>query len=102
MEHLTALMILIGCSGPTTCHQLPAPLPAYGSVAECRHQLKRALMQAVKIEGEVHGTCADVGTAPFEQDASVVWNMSKDGRIAVRVIDGDAGMAADGSVVASR
>lgn len=102
MEHFTALMILIGCSGPTDCHQIAAPAPAYRSVAECRQRLKPALMRAVEKERQAYGACADIGRAAFDRDASVVWNLSWDGELAVRVVDGDQETADSGRILARR
>lgn len=102
MEHLTALMILIGCGGPTSCNELPAPAVAYETVAECRRELKPAMMKAVDRTREVYGTCAEVDPAALEQDASIYWDLSKDGKISVQVVNGDEQMAEQGRMVASR
>lgn len=102
MEHLAAIMILIGCGGPTTCHELPAPTVSYETVAECRRELKPAMMMAVDRTREVYGTCAEVDPSTLEQDASVYWDLSKDGKITVQVVNADDEMAAEGRMVASR
>jgi hypothetical protein len=102
MEHLAAIMILIGCNGPTSCQQVPAPTVAYETVAECRRALKPAIMDAVSRAPEVYGTCTEVDPAELEQDVSIYWDLSKDGRITVQVVNADEEMAEKGRMLASR
>lgn len=102
MGSLSAIMILIACSGPNTCHELPAPTVGYETVAECDSVLRPAMMDAVHREKQVYGTCAAVDPSVFEQDATITWDLSKDGRISVQVINNDERMAEQGSIVASR
>ncbi|MGN6548439.1 MAG: hypothetical protein ACTHJ3_00885 [Pararhizobium sp.] len=102
MEHLSAIMILIACSGPNTCHELPAPTVGYETVATCEGALRPVMIDAVRRERQVYGTCAAVDPSVFEKDATVMWDLSKDGRISVRIVDEDEEMARQGSLVASR
>ncbi len=102
MEHLVAIMILIGCNGPATCRTLPPPSDSYASLSHCEDALKNAILASTASAPEVHGTCREVDPAVFERDASVEWSLSEAGRVHVSVVDGDARRAADTSIIASR
>ena len=44
MEHIAALLLIIGCSGDLSqCRELPAPVAVYEAVEDCNQELPDSL-----------------------------------------------------------
>lgn len=91
MEHVAAIMLLIGCGdGNIECRELPAPTPAYETVAQCEADMESALRSASNQMPLTYGQCAEVDPALFEQDAIVSWDFAENGELHVDVVPSDA------------
>ena len=82
MEHIAALLLIIGCSGDfAECRELPAPIPLYETTEECEGDLPVA-MALVDGEAErVMARCVFVDPALEEEDAELVWDVKPDGTL---------------------
>jgi hypothetical protein len=91
MEHVAALLLIVGCSGDLErCAELPAPTPIYETYEECRANLD-ASVAGLRPEGErVFGTCVYVDPALEEADAQLYWDVRPDGTLEA-TIEHDAG-----------
>ena len=78
MEHIAAVLILVGCgSSDATCRELPAPAAAYETMEDCRAMLTPAIGSVSKPGTTVHGKCAYVDPAWFEEDVEITWDVEK-------------------------
>lgn len=78
MEHIAAIMLLVGCShGSLACEELQAPQVAFESMEECVGALPSALGGAGTSKRVVHGRCAAVDPAWIEEDVEISWHMSR-------------------------
>ncbi|MEI2297912.1 hypothetical protein [Ensifer sp. MJa1] len=97
MEHIAAIMVLVGCMQTTdACREVPAPTVAFETVEECRELLSPAIDATSKVFKRAYGTCAEVDPALFVEDATVEWRVTPAGRLKVRlqIDDGSYAIAA--------
>lgn len=86
MEHLAALMLLVGCSGDVSvCKEIPTSVPAYQNVADCQADLPIQIRMIGSADKRVYGACKAVSADLFEQPATIDWAVSRDGRLMVDV-----------------
>lgn len=86
MEHIAALLLIIGCSQDMkVCDELPAPTPIYETAAECNSELPAALRGLDGARPRVMGVCVFVDPAMEEEDAELVWDVTADGKIVASV-----------------
>lgn len=95
MEHIAALMLIIGCSPDLAdCRELPAPVPVvFETAEECDTALPMALRHVDSDDARLFARCIDVDPALEEMDAELVWDVTPaEGLVAsVEVLDGPAG-----------
>ncbi|MDO9418328.1 hypothetical protein [Pararhizobium sp.] len=104
MEHIAAIMILVGCAqGDTACRELPAPAVGYESVENCHDLLRPAVNQASRTNKTTYGRCIAVDPALFMEDAVVSWKITADKQLDVTVgFDGQDMMAMNTSGAAPK
>lgn len=86
MEHIAAIMLLVGCShGSLACEELQAPQVAYESMEECVGALPSALGGAGAGKQIVHARCASIDPAWMEEDVEISWRMTKERGLEVDV-----------------
>ena len=86
MEHIAAIMLLVGCShGGLTCEELPAPQVAFETMEECVGALPAALGGAGAGKHIVHGRCAVVDPAWVEEDVEIDWRLTRKNGLEVHV-----------------
>lgn len=87
MEHIAAVLLLIGCSGASTtdCRELPAPTSIYETVEECQGDLAPSKAGFTAFRGKVFAACVSVDPAMEEEDAELVWDITKDGKLVASV-----------------
>ncbi|OJF97256.1 hypothetical protein [Pararhizobium antarcticum] len=91
MEHVAAIMMLVGCgSAGTDCSEIPAPAIAFETVAACRAELQPALDAARPRFKVTYGLCEAVDPALLMADATIVWEVTPAGELTVSVTDEDA------------
>lgn len=94
MEHVAALLMLVGCSTDLAeCRELPAPTAVFETMEECDARLIDALAGAAGAYPRVFADCAAVDPALEEMDAEIVWGVtSADGLVAAVEPIGDPGI----------
>ncbi|MGQ3212057.1 MAG: hypothetical protein ACT6U0_26895 [Shinella sp.] len=86
MEHIAAIMLLVGCShGSLSCEELPAPQVAFETMEECQSALPTALGGAGVGKRIVHARCAAIDPAWIEEDVEISWSMSRESGLEVEV-----------------
>jgi hypothetical protein len=80
MEHIAALLLIIGCSG-SDCRELPAPVPLFETLEECQAELQPAVAQFTTSHPQVFAKCVEVDPAMEEEDAELVWDITPDGTL---------------------
>jgi hypothetical protein len=84
MEHVAALMLLVGCNADASiCKEIPVPVAAYEDFAQCDSDLSLQLRLAISDENHVYGTCTTVTEDVFEQSATLDWTISSNGKLRV-------------------
>ncbi len=81
MEHIAALLLIIGCSdGASQCSELPASVAVYETVEECEADLQPSMSMFKDTRPEIFGQCVTVDPALEEEDAALVWDIKADGK----------------------
>lgn len=82
MEHIAAILLLVGCSGDLKqCDELPAPTAIYETEEDCQADLGPSISQIRGTRPRIFGTCVYVDPANEEEDAELVWDIGSDGRL---------------------
>lgn len=98
MEHIAAIMVLIGCGhGDVDCKELPAPTVGYETVQACEADMEAVLRRETDSHPIVYGKCATLDPSLFEQDAVVAWNFDSNGALHVDVVPTNSLYAQTGS-----
>lgn len=86
MEHIAALLLIVGCSGDMkACAELLAPTPIYETMEECQADLSQSLAGARNARPVVRGACVYVDPAMEEEDAELTWDVKPDGTLVASV-----------------
>ncbi len=95
MEHIAALLLIVGCSGDLKdCSELPAPVPLYETVEECDTEVAPALASFRNERDRIFATCVFVDPAMAEEDAELVWDVTADGNLVAEIhFDGSSMVA---------
>lgn len=96
MEHIAALLLIVGCSGNLDgCKEIPAPGPVlYETMEDCAADLSQAQDDTRRLAARVLSQCVYVDPAMEEEDAELVWDVTPDGRLKAAVVAGGATVAA--------
>jgi len=82
MEHIAALLLIIGCSDDLTqCHEMAPPVSIYETVEECEGDLQPSISLFTTKNPQVFGQCVEVDPAIEEEDAELVWDVKPDGTL---------------------
>ncbi len=86
MEHIAAIMMLVGCTqGNIECKELPAPAVGFETAEEC-HALLRPSLNDVKGRYKiVYGKCAAIDPALYIEDATITWAITPANELDVQV-----------------
>jgi hypothetical protein len=86
MEHIAALLLIIGCSGDLKqCSELPAPVPLYETTQECDTALPFSLNEAQGKRPRVFATCVFVDPAMEEENGQLTWDVTPEGKLTASV-----------------
>lgn len=86
MEHIAALMLLVGCSSDLSeCRELPAPVAVFETAEECAAMRGPAMQDFSGQVQRVFGTCIGLDPALEEDYAELVWSVHPDGRLEATV-----------------
>jgi hypothetical protein len=82
VEHIAALLLVIGCSDDLAqCRELPLPTSIYETIDECEHDLQPSISLFTTRHPQVFGQCVEIDPAIEEEDAELVWDVKPDGRL---------------------
>ena len=96
MEHIAALLLLVGCSDDMMqCRELPAQTAVYETVEECDAALGPAISLFVTKHPQVYGQCVDVDPAIEDENVDLVWDVKPNGTL-VAMIEAPEVMVASG------
>ena len=86
MEHIDALLLIVGCSSDLgECRELPAPVPIFETMEGCRAALPLSLAGAQGKDSRVFADCIHVDPAMEEEDAVLDWDVTGDGRLVAAI-----------------
>ena len=98
MEHIAALLLIIGCSADLgECRELPAPAPLFETVEECDEALPAGLGSASGGYPRLFAQCVFVDPALEEEDAELVWDVRPNGTLEASINFPDADSASGGA-----
>lgn len=82
MEHIAALLLIVGCSGNMAeCRELPAPTPVYETFEECEAERPVSMRELENEAPRVMATCVYVDPALVYDDAVLEWDVTDDGKL---------------------
>ena len=94
MEHIAALLLIVGCSGDLNqCRELPAPTPIFELMEECDGEIGHTRRGLEGAEPRVFAKCVFVDPAMPEEDAQLNWNVTKAGLLEAEITFGGATIA---------
>ncbi len=86
MEHIAAILLLVGCSGDLQqCEELPAQTAIYETGEDCRADLSSSLAQVKGRNPRIFGACVYADPALEQGDAELVWDIGRDGTLHVAI-----------------
>lgn len=86
MEHLVAIMLLVGCNTDgSTCTEIPVPTPAYSSLADCENDLALQMRLTQTFDNRVLGGCKAVDEALLEEEATIDWAVNRAGNLLIEI-----------------
>jgi len=86
MEHIAAIMMLVGCAqGTGDCRELPAPAVGFETAEECQQLLRPAVADARRGFAVVYGKCAPIDPALYLEDATITWDITPSDELDVQV-----------------
>lgn len=96
MEHIAAVLLLIGCSDDmTACRELPVQTAIFESAEECEAEINPAIAGMTTTFPQIMGKCVSVDPAMEEEDAELVWNINPNGALYAAVEVPDVMVAAN-------
>lgn len=86
MEHIAALLLIIGCSGDLgECRELPSPVTVFETYEECESELPVSLAALNGTEPRILAKCLYVDPAMEEEDAELIWDVRPDGTLTATI-----------------
>lgn len=86
MEHIAALLLVVGCSGDLSCRELPLESGVFETREECLAELPAMQRSVGKGFTTVHFRCVDVDPSAEEADAELVWDIAANGTLEASVV----------------
>ncbi|BCG92516.1 hypothetical protein [Mesorhizobium sp. 131-2-1] len=82
MEHIAALLLVIGCSSSMTeCRELSVPVSVFETAEQCTAERPFAMADVQDQAPHVVAECLAVDPALEDDYDQVVWNVRPDGRL---------------------
>jgi hypothetical protein len=96
MEHIAALLLIIGCSDDLTqCRELPAPVPLFETTEECDVELPIGLRSVKGQRPRIFAECVFVDPALEEEDAELVWEVTPNGKLEASITTSNVMIVSD-------
>ena len=94
MEHIAALLLLVGCSDNLEqCREIPAPEPIFETMQACDEVLPVTFEAPKHSSPKVFAKCVYVDPAMHEEDAELVWEVTSSAGLEAEVIAGNSTVA---------
>ena len=91
MEHIAALILIIGCSDDLTqCRELPAPTPIYETKQDCDAALPDSLGAFTGQFEQLYAQCLPVDPNMEDANAELIWEVKPDGTLIASVAPVDS------------
>lgn len=98
MEHIAALLLIVGCSGELKdCREIAPQVSVFETMEECGTQVTAARKAALRSAPRVYSQCLYVDPAMDEEDAQLVWEVRNGELVAAVVSSGGAVASANGA-----
>lgn len=82
MEHIAALLLIVGCSDDLAqCRELSPPTAVYEAVEDCEADLQPSIGLFTTKVPQVFGECVEVDPSIEQEDAELVWDIKADGTL---------------------
>ncbi|MER9233449.1 hypothetical protein NKI56_15315 [Mesorhizobium sp. M0622] len=82
MEHIAALLLVVGCSnGMTACRELPTPVSVFETEAECMAARPLAVTNLRDQAQHIVAKCLAVDPALEDDYDRIVWSVRPDGTL---------------------
>lgn len=86
MEHIAAILLIIGCSDDLAqCRELPAPVALYETAETCESELPASLRGFTGEYPQLFAQCVAVDPAMEEEDAELAWDINGDGMLVASI-----------------
>jgi hypothetical protein len=86
MEHIAALLLILGCSDDLAeCQELPAPVAVFETAEECDAVVHGTLRSFTHQFPQILAKCIAVDPALEEEDLELVWDIEPDGTLQASV-----------------
>ena len=86
MEHIAALLLIVGCSDDMAqCRELPTETALYETVEECDADLGPTISFFVTKHPHVYGRCVDVDPAIEDENVDLVWDVKRNGTLVAMI-----------------
>ncbi|OQP84426.1 hypothetical protein BTR14_19895 [Rhizobium rhizosphaerae] len=87
MEHIAAIMMLVGCSaGNNHCAEIEPPVFAFETMQECQRDLRPAIGTVRRDYGAIYGKCAEVDPALEDDYTGIAWHINAQDELEVRLM----------------
>jgi hypothetical protein len=96
MEHIAALLLIVGCSeNLAQCRELPAPVAVFETVEDCESELPVNLHNFIGRHPQLFAKCVTVDPALEEEDAELSWDVKPDGTLVASISAPDVMVASN-------
>ncbi len=98
MEHIAALLLVIGCSNTMTeCRELPVPVSVFETAAECTAERPFAMGDLQGQAQHIVAECLAVDPALEDDYDQIVWNVRPDGTLVASLEISNSLVASNGA-----
>lgn len=86
MEHIAAVLLIIGCSDDLAqCREVPAPVALYETAEQCETEMPASLRGYTLEFPQLFAQCLTVDPSLEEEDVVLSWGIRNDGMLVASV-----------------
>lgn len=94
MEHIAALLLVVGCSGDLgDCREITPPEAVFETMEACDEKIGPTWKALGESQPRVFAKCVFVDPAQPEEDAQLNWEVTKAGQLEAEITFGSAAVA---------